>query len=455
MTLKRILFGSIALMVFPKSAYAQVIDELHGSVNNGVSITSNADNSHPGQEYFIVNDSGSTVFYADGDATTDVINRNDIKIRYDNDASGAGSFSLRRGSADVLTANNAGTVTIHNSMVANGINNGNDGITNAGAVSGVTSLTTSGLATLNAASITTTLGVDGATTLNDTLAVDTNGAAAGGTRLSIDASAAVTTSSDGATTANLSNSGHVLAHVDGSATNAVIISGTQQGSIGGNAFNYGTRIIGGALVDGDLGVNGSIYALNPTANTGINVGANGLAINGATNTTALIADSNSSADDGRSAITLQESQASILVNNQSTGEAHGLAIEQSRTVLSGGTRSTSLMLDDHGATFANMTTGAPARVTGVANGTSEFDAVNYGQLRESNAGIASVAAMANIPGLAEGRTFALGLGYGHFEGENALAFGGVARLDDYTSVQMSIGHSGASNTVAAGVGISW
>ncbi len=65
-----------------------------------------------------------------------------------------------------------------------------------------------------------------------------------------------------------------------------------------------------------------------------------LAINGATNTTELIADSNSTASDGRSAITLQENQASLLVNNQTTGEAHGLTVNQTQTVLSGGTQST-------------------------------------------------------------------------------------------------------------------
>ncbi len=195
----------------------------------------------------------------------------------------------------------------------------------------MTTLNTSGLATLNSASVTTTLGVGGATTLNNTLgvadattlsntlAVDSNGATAGGTRLSVNGAGATTTSSDGNRTSTLTNSGHVLAHVDGTATNAISVTQTQQETIGVNTFTYGTRIDGGALVQGDLGVNGSIYALNPTANTGINVGNNGLSVNGATNTASLVADSNNTASDGRSVVSLQEDQASIVVYNQETG----------------------------------------------------------------------------------------------------------------------------------------
>jgi hypothetical protein len=261
-------------------------------------------------------------------------------------------------------------------------------------------------------------------------------------------------STDGGTINTLNNGGHVLSHVDGSATNAVTIANTQQTAIGANTFSYGTQIDGGLLVEGDLGVNGSIYALNSNANTGINVGNNGLDINGASNTVTLIADGNNIPTDGRGVIMLQETQGSFLVYNQTTGQPHGLVVNQSQTVLSGGTNSTSLTLDDNGATFANTTTGA-ARVTGVANGTSQFDAVNYGQLTETNAGVATIAAMANIPGPGDGKTFSLGVGYGNFAGENAFAVGGMARLDDYVSLQASFGHSEESSSVGAGIGFSW
>jgi hypothetical protein len=469
----------MALLFLPGTAMAQANNELNPNINEGASINSNADNTHPGQEFFVINDSGIQVFFADGDVQTIVSNANNVGLQYDTDNNGSGTFALTTGGANVLSADNAGTVTVHNSMIANGINNGNDGITNAGAVSGVTTLSTSGLATLNSASVSNTLGVSGATTLNNTLgvsgattlnntlgvtgattmnntlAVDTNGGTAGGTRFTVDTAAATIMSTDGGTINTLNNGGHVLSHVDGSATNAVTIANTQQTAIGANTFSYGTQIDGGLLVEGDLGVNGSIYALNSNANTGINVGNNGLDIDGANNTVTLIADSNNIPTDGRGVIMLQEDQASFLVYNQTTGQPHGLVINQSETVLSGGTQSTSLTLDDNGARFRNTTTGGAARVTGVAAGSTTFDAVNFGQLRETNAGVASVAAMANMPGLAAGKNYSIGLGFGNFEGESAFAFGGIARLDEYVSLQASVGHSNEASSVGAGVGFSW
>ena len=273
--------------------------------------------------------------------------------------------------------------------------------------------------------------------------------------MSVSAASATTTSTDGNTTNTLSNSGHVLAHVDGTATNAIVVGQTQQETIGANIFSYGTTIAGGALVQGDLGINGNIYSLNPTANSGVAVGNNGLDINGGANRTSLVADSNANPNDGRSAVTLEEDQASLQVYNQTTGTPHGLAVNQTETVLSGGTRSTSLTLNDSGATFRNMDTGGAARVTGVADGAAKFDAVNYGQLKGAYGGIASVAAMANIPTPQAGKTFSLGIGYGNFEGENAFAFGGAARIDEYWSVQASVGHSDDNSSFGAGVGFSW
>jgi hypothetical protein len=267
--------------------------------------------------------------------------------------------------------------------------------------------------------------------------------------------AATLTSLGGSTVSTLNDSAYSVSHVDGTGTNSITVATTQQAAIGVGTFDYGTTIVGGALVEGDLGVNGSIYALNPTASSGILVGNNGMTIDGSTNTTSLVADSNNTRADGGSEIIMQESQASMLVYNQQTGVPHGLVITQTNTVLSGGTNSTSLTLDNGGATFTDSTTGGPARVTGVADGDSRFDAVNYGQLKETYGGIASVAAMANIPAINPGKDYSIGLGYGNFEGENAFALGGAARLTDNVSVQASVGHSDDNHSIGAGVGFSW
>jgi len=88
------------------------------------------------------------------------------------------------------TAGIGGAATLNSATVTNGLTT--NGITNTGTIStgtganqvqlnGATgnisgaTLNTTGLATLNSASVTTTLGVTGATTLNNSLTVDSNG----------------------------------------------------------------------------------------------------------------------------------------------------------------------------------------------------------------------------------------------------------------------------------------
>jgi hypothetical protein len=63
--------------------------------------------------------------------------------------------------------------------------------------------------------------------------------------------------------------------------------------------------------------------------------------------------------------------------------------------------------------------------------------------------------MANMPGLPVGKNYSVGLGVGNFAGETAFAFGGIARMNDYVSLQASVGHSNEASTVGAGVGFSW
>ena len=527
------LFGVSLLVLISAQSNAQVNNQIVSNPTEGVRIESDNDNT-PG-EYFQVEDSSEVVFSADGGVSTGISNTNDAYINYDADDNGSGAFSIQSGGASVLTADNAGNVTVHNAMTTNGIDNGNDGITNAGAVSGVTTLNVSGASTQNginnsnggitnagAVSGVTTLNVSGASTLhginnsssgitnagavsgvttlnvsgastqhginnsgsgitnagavsgvttfqasglatlnggatvNGAFAVDSNGAAANGTSFTVSNTAATTTSSNGQSTVVVDNNNVTVRHNDGTNNNNIVVGSTQVGAIGANSFNYGTTVNGGMLVEGDLGVNGSIYALNPTANTGINVANNGLAINGSTNTVSLLADGNNNPSDGRAQIILQEDSASFYVYNQQSGKPHGLNIGQDRTVLSGGTQSTSLTLNDEGATFSNsLSGGGPARVTGVADGKTDFDAVNYRQLKTAHAGIASVAAIANVPPPSAGKRFSLGMGYGNFESENAVAVGAGAAITDRLSLKTSFGHSDGSSVVGAGLGYSW
>jgi len=140
-----------------------------------------------------------------------------------------------------------------------------------------------------------------------------------------------------------------------------------------------------------------------------------------------------------------------LVNN--TG--HGVAVSATQTVISGGTTSTSLTLTDGGAAFANTTTGGPVRVTGVADGSAPFDAVNYRQLREVAQGVASTVAMANIPQVSEGQTGMVGVGVGTFNGETSLAVGASYRFAPQAVMKVSLGLSANGGSKTAGIGAGW
>ena len=134
------------------------------------------------------------------------------------------------------------------------------------------------------------------------------------------------------------------------------------------------------------------------------------------------------------------------VGNDGYGPGHGLTIHPDNTVLSGGTTSTTLTLNNTGAAFANTATGGPARVTGVADGVYPYDAVNVSQLNglkkdieRAYAGVASISALSAIPATAAGKRFAIGAGYGYFEGENAIAIGVKARLGENFNIQAGVG----------------
>ncbi|MBN1974593.1 MAG: YadA C-terminal domain-containing protein, partial [Sedimentisphaerales bacterium] len=249
--------------------------------------------------------------------------------------------------------------------------------------------------------------------------------------------------------------------------NTLVVGDTQTGNVGINSFNYGTEVTGGMLIEGDLGVNGSIYSLNPTASATVNVANNGMTITGAENTVVLQADNDALDTNFRSALTMVPTSTSLLVNTD-TGESHGIEITQSSTVISGGTSTTTLTLDDNGATFADEDTGAPIKVTGVANGTGTYDAVNYGQftselgrlddrIDDSYSGIASVAAIAAVPSPVSGKNLSVGLGFGNFKSESAIALGAKALLGRKKDVTITagLGYSGSNTTLSAGLGWSF
>jgi hypothetical protein len=299
--------------------------------------------------------------------------------------------------------------------VSGGLDNNSGGITEAGAISGVTTLTTSGDANVGGA-----LNVAGATTLGSTL--DVTGATTLGSTLSVTGATTLT----GALTAN-----------------------------GGETVNNGSTTWSG---------NGTGNRMIVDATSSRFVSANGFSNATVSNSAvSLLADSDASGANARSSLSMTPTTASLLVNTNS-GESHGITINQTSTVISGGTDSTTLTLDDNGATFADEDTGAPVKVTGVANGVNDFDAVNMRQFRKLDnkvedafSGIASVAALAAIPPPVPGKNFSVGLGFGNFDTESAIAVGGKMLVGQQKDITLTggVGFSESETVVNAGVGWSF
>ncbi len=77
--------------------------------------------------------------------------------------------------------------------------------------------------------------------------------------------------------------------------------------------------------------------------------------------------------------------------------------------------------------------------------------------KQSNAGIASVAAMSNIPyAYSPDSTFSAGLGVGNYRNGNAIAAGGQYRVTKNTNVRASVSWNNTdSAVVGGGIAINW
>ena len=433
---------------------------------------------------------------------------------------------------DVMTVTYA-TTTVNNSLVTNGIDNSSGGITNAGAISGITTLT-GGInsSTLTLADAQATLGVGTASSAEITVLDATNIAgvtsvtigAAGANQMIVDATSSRLVSANGTQSIAVNDSGTAIAgplsvtglstlsggitadniHISDTTSGENNISGvgtlgvttlnvsglsTLSGGISADNFTVAdttgnltasgaTNIIGtaGSSVNTIRGATNTITgATTITSTTTANqmivdatssrfVSANGFSSAAVSNSAvSLVADSDGSSANARSRLAMTPTAASLLVNT-SSGASHGISIDQTSTVISGGTDSTTLTLDDDGATFADEDTGAPVTVTGVADGVADYDAVNmrqYNKLEDrvddAYSGIASVAALAAIPSPVQGKNFSLGLGYGNFKSESAVAVGGKAIVgkEGNTTLTAGVGFCGSTTTVSAGIGWSF
>jgi hypothetical protein len=232
------------------------------------------------------------------------------------------------------------------------------------------------------------LDVTGATDLNAGLNVD------GATTLDATTIAGAT-SVTGATTINTSGTDASTIGANGNTTS--ILSST---------VSIGTGAYGSTVAIGSTDAGTTVVATAGDASTV-------LAQDGDTR---WVADANGqlvSTSDSTSGTT-----AALVVTN-SANNTHGIVIEETKTTISGGLNSSSLTLDDLGATFSDSATGAPIQVHGVADGTADFDATN---VRQVYSGLAAVLAATPELRLEPGKT-GVGVGLGSYGGFNAVGIG--------------------------------
>ncbi|HCT5754272.1 TPA: YadA-like family protein [Pseudomonas aeruginosa] len=238
--------------------------------------------------------------------------------------------------------------------------------------------------------------------------------------------------------------------------------------------SYQNKVNGNLFVDGNVYINGTLEYVSSNAATttvtstaGSSILGASLSTSGGTSTVMKDTDATHATVDQNGKIALvpgvsaQSSSALTLTNG--LGNTHGFIVNETQATMSGGINSSSLTLNDNGATFSNSATGMPIQVHGVADGTHDFDAVNVRQLKKVNnqlsAGIAGTVATANIPHVDTGKNFSIGAGIGNFQGATALAIGSSYRIRPDTVLRASVSgvDSGSSRTttVGMGIGISW
>jgi trimeric autotransporter adhesin len=351
---------------------------------------------------------------------------------------------------DTLTTTGNASVGGNAAIAGNATVGGTLGVT--GATTLGNTLTVAGATTLNGATqVNNTLGVTGATTLGNKLTV------AGATTLNGATTINNTLNVTGATTTagvtnngTLTNNGDAVFTGSGGAAAVEIHANTSTralDSFGGVRMqaNKDTSVVPGGVYRSEFQVDATNGVLAQTKNAaGTTIGTVQVAPTGAVSAV------------GNGAAMQVDGTYAELHNS----DYNGLYVESNRSQLYGGTASSysSLTLNGAGAAFAGPS-GQPVRVTGVADGKNQHDAVNKSQLDEvdsrANAGVAAAVALAGIPAPAAGKNYTVGVGWGNYEGENAFALGGRAQVTPEFQLTAGWGYSNEGNAFNVGAGYSW
>ena len=227
----------------------------------------------------------------------------------------------------------------------------------------------------------------------------------------------------------------IIGSISGTNINALVLNQTGPAELWGDLV---VKKAEGASNGGNLSVAGT------TTLTGA------LAANGGITTTTFAASGNASVG-GTLAVTGATTLSSTLAVTGTT-TTHGIT--------NTGAISTTTLATTGNASVGGTLNMNGNKITNVANGTAIGDAVNYGQLQETrkmlSGGIASTAAMANIPLVDTNKTFAVGVALGGYDGQSAIAVGASYRMSPSTVFRGSVSGGSAAKTAAgAGVSFSW
>ncbi|WP_346779598.1 YadA-like family protein [Burkholderia sp. Ac-20345] len=110
--------------------------------------------------------------------------------------------------------------------------------------------------------------------------------------------------------------------------------------------------------------------------------------------------------------------------------------------------------------------GNERRLTNVAPGINGTDAANMNQLwgvqssvnevaRRAYSGVAAATALTMIPEVDPGKTIAVGVGAGTYQGYAATALGVSIRFSDAVKAKLGVGISGSSSTYGGGISYQW
>ncbi|MER2519930.1 MAG: YadA-like family protein [Bdellovibrionales bacterium] len=386
------------------------------------------------------------------------------------DNTNAVATSLNAGTGTATSIGNSAGTTVNGPATINGTlsQTGNTSINTSGV--GTTTIGDS-VNTTNIQSITTNIGagtdsnainignlnatntINGTTSINNNVNANTNintGSTSGNVSIG---GTGNTTTIQSAVARIGAGSSSTSTTIGNSVSGTLVQLQSNNASVSVNSTSVGSGITGGTATVGSGTTSSQSYLAN-SGGAGVQIGSNG----------------------HLTSATTSEATAAMVVTN-GIGNMHGFVVTEHAAVVSGGTTSNSMTINDDGASFANSDTGAPIKVTGVANGTSQYDAANYGQVsrltssvndldnkvdtlhKNMAGGIASVAAMSALPGLEKGKKYAIGMGTGYFDSQAGFALGFIGRFNKKVVGRIGLAMSPTSpetNTVAnAGISYAW